>query len=347
METFDNICTPYVLTMAHNPFYLRTLDEKINKIPTAGLEALIGGRFHCLKRSTDNFFVGMGLGRVDFPMRVRLTSISGQKLEAFIPDLKNDFSYPSSIQYSGINVGGSMDLYIAGDGKWNIDLIAVECPTVSGQAGNIQFKFQGSNPWYIKLQVRNSKIPTAGLEALIGNKFHCLKRSSDNFFVGTGLAKVEKLPLRVRLTSISGQKLEAIIPDLKNDISYPSSIQYSGINVGGGPDGIQCFGQGDSAPYPSGGMGSVSYIPSGHKYVFHPGKFFCYLDIDDYVFLALVVTFYIAFPAVVITFCYYQVYKVIKNHNKSMANWGRSSQSLSAQEINITRTLFVIVVMFM
>jgi expansin (peptidoglycan-binding protein) len=76
------------------------------RIPTAGLEALIGGRFHCLKRSTDNFFVGMGLGRVNFPLRVRLTSISGEQVEAFIPDLKNDFSYPSNIQYSGIKVGG-------------------------------------------------------------------------------------------------------------------------------------------------------------------------------------------------------------------------------------------------
>lgn len=50
-----------------------------------------------------------------------------------------------------------MDLYINGDGRWKISFVAVDCPSVAGEAGNIQFRFQGSNPWYIKLQVRNSK----------------------------------------------------------------------------------------------------------------------------------------------------------------------------------------------
>lgn len=95
-------------------------------------------------------------------------------------------------------------------------------------------------------------------------------------------------------------------------------------------------------------IASMSYIPSGpHGYVFHPGKFFCYLHIDDYVFLLLTVTFYIAFPAMLIAFCYYKVYKTIQKHNRSMSNWGSSSQRLSVQEINITRTLFLILVMFM
>lgn len=95
-------------------------------------------------------------------------------------------------------------------------------------------------------------------------------------------------------------------------------------------------------------IASVSYIPSGPRgYVFHPGKFFCYLHIDDYVFVLLTVTVYIAFPAMLIAFCYYKVYKTIQKHNRSMSNWGSSSQSLSVQEINITRTLFMIVVMFM
>jgi melatonin receptor type 1A len=84
------------------------------------------------------------------------------------------------------------------------------------------------------------------------------------------------------------------------------------------------------------------YIPSGHKYVFNPGKFFCYLNIDDYVFLALIVTVYIALPAMVIVFCYYKVHKTIQKHNKSMSN-----SSLTVQEINITKTLFLIVLMFM
>ena len=49
------------------------------------------------------------------------------------------------------------DLYVIGDGKWKTEFKAVECPTVPGKDGNIQFRFTGSNPWYIKLQTRNSK----------------------------------------------------------------------------------------------------------------------------------------------------------------------------------------------
>lgn len=88
-------------------------------------------------------------------------------------------------------------------------------------------------------------------------------------------------------------------------------------------------------------VGSLSYIPFGHKYVFNPGKFFCYVDVQDYAFLAITVIFYIFLPTNVIAFCYYNIYRVIKKHNNSMSNWQ------SSHEIKITRMLFVIVVMFM
>lgn len=91
-------------------------------------------------------------------------------------------------------------------------------------------------------------------------------------------------------------------------------------------------------------IGSVSYIPTGHKYIFNPGKYFCYLNIDDNLFLAMVVTVYTALPAIIIVFCYYQVHKVISNHNQSIEF--NSAQSLTVQEINITKTLFLIVVIF-
>jgi len=89
-------------------------------------------------------------------------------------------------------------------------------------------------------------------------------------------------------------------------------------------------------------IGSVSYVLTGHKYIFNPGKYFCYLNMDDDLFLAMVVTFYTALPSIIIAFCYLQVHKVIRRHNKSIA----SSSTLTAQEINITKTLFFIVVVF-
>ena len=54
-------------------------------------------------------------------------------------------------------LAAGFDLYIEGYGKYKTSFKAVECPTVSGKDGNIQFRFTGSNPWSMKLQARNSK----------------------------------------------------------------------------------------------------------------------------------------------------------------------------------------------
>lgn len=52
---------------------------------------------------------------------------------------------------------GGFDLFITGHGKWKTSFKAIECASISGQDGNIKFRFDGSNNWYLKLQVRNSK----------------------------------------------------------------------------------------------------------------------------------------------------------------------------------------------
>ena len=70
------------------------------------MEVLVNNRFHCLTRVRDNFFVGMRLGRFQTPLRVRLTSVSGEQVEALIPDIKDDVSFPASVQFAGINGGG-------------------------------------------------------------------------------------------------------------------------------------------------------------------------------------------------------------------------------------------------
>ena len=54
------------------------------------------------------------------------------------------------------NTGG-YDLYIPGDGRWEIETKAIDCPTVPGQDGNIMFRFVENNLWSFKLQARNIK----------------------------------------------------------------------------------------------------------------------------------------------------------------------------------------------
>jgi len=137
--------------------------------------------------------------------------------------------------------GNGIDLYVRGDGRWKINYKAIDCPTISGNRGKIQFFFQGSNPFFIKLQARNTKVPTAGIEVFVKNKYHCLTRVSDNFFVGGSLGKVS-FPLRVRLTSITGEQVVAAIRELKNGVSLQSGVQFKGFRSGSKP--LKCFGQG-------------------------------------------------------------------------------------------------------
>ena len=75
------------------------------RIPTAGMELLVNGRYHCMKRVSDNFFIASGLGKMETPLRVRLTAINGYQVTTRIPEIKNDFDFPSKVQFKGIKRG--------------------------------------------------------------------------------------------------------------------------------------------------------------------------------------------------------------------------------------------------
>ena len=77
-----------------------------SRVPTAGIEVLVNGKYHCLTRVNDNFFVGTRLGKIPTPLRVRLTAITGEQVVTTISEIKNDFSFSSAVQYKGIK-GGS------------------------------------------------------------------------------------------------------------------------------------------------------------------------------------------------------------------------------------------------
>eukprot|EP00795_Rhopilema_esculentum_P013951 gene13951-4910_t len=140
---------------------------------------------------------------------------------------------------------GDLDFYIPGDGKWEIELKAIDCPDVSGSQGNIQYRFTGSNPWYLKLQITNAKQPAAAVEFFKEGKWHCAKRTADNHFVWSGVGKID-FPLRTRLTSISGETVGGDIQKLINDKDQNSGFQYKKlkeVNEGGAPK-LPCHGQG-------------------------------------------------------------------------------------------------------
>ena len=91
---------------------------------------------------------------------------------------------------------------------------------------------------------------------------------------------------------------------------------------------------------------TIPYFLSGHKMVFHPAKFFCYLQIDSGPFTAFMVTVYIGLPTCVIAFCYVRIFQTVRSHNNNFQTAGVGSNRVNVEEIKVARTLFVIVVFF-
>jgi len=72
------------------------------------MEILKNGKYSCLKRTGDNYFIGDGLGTVDFPMTVRVTAVTGEQREAVLPSMENDNNILSDVQFSGFAAGGKL-----------------------------------------------------------------------------------------------------------------------------------------------------------------------------------------------------------------------------------------------
>lgn len=144
------------------------------------------------------------------------------------------------------NCKQGFDLYTPGSDQWKTQFKAIDCPTVSGINGNIKFRFLESNPWAMKLQTRNSRVVTVGLEIFQSGRWICLPRADDNFFLVGSPNKIN-FPLRVRLTSVSGEQVESTITELKNNVDLTSSVQFSGFIKGSDPRTITCYGQGPNS----------------------------------------------------------------------------------------------------
>ena len=52
--------------------------------------------------------MGDGLGKVDFPMTVRVTAVTGEQREAVLQSMQSDNNIMSNVQFSGSGAGGTM-----------------------------------------------------------------------------------------------------------------------------------------------------------------------------------------------------------------------------------------------
>ncbi|XP_031564433.1 melatonin receptor type 1B-B-like [Actinia tenebrosa] len=88
------------------------------------------------------------------------------------------------------------------------------------------------------------------------------------------------------------------------------------------------------------------YLVAGDIFIFHPGKLFCYLELSAGWFTAFLVGVYVGIPSAAIIFCYTKVFQTINARNKRYKK-DSNGDTVSVEEIKITRTLFVIVVFYM
>ena len=90
----------------------------------------------------------------------------------------------------------------------------------------------------------------------------------------------------------------------------------------------------------------LPYMFSGRKMVFHPSKFFCYLQVDSGAFTAFIMIVYVGLPACVIFYSYTRIFKTVRSHNNIFQNTGTETSTVNVEEIKVARTIFVIVVFF-
>lgn len=104
---------------------------------------------------------------------------------------------------------GDVDLAAPGDGRWAVSWNIVPCPTPGRRAG---FLLQGSNRYYVKVQVRNTAAPAASVTV---NGVRAA-RVVDNFWVARSAGGF-RLPLRVAGVTAAGGRFSGSLPSIIND----------------------------------------------------------------------------------------------------------------------------------
>jgi len=91
----------------------------------------------------------------------------------------------------------------------------------------------------------------------------------------------------------------------------------------------------------------LPYLCSDHRYVYHAGKFFCFqvVEVDFFTLLGYV---FVVIPMIVLTFCYYKVFRALRVHNERMQSMKRrgdqpTKSKITVEDINVTKTLFLTV----
>lgn len=107
-------------------------------------------------------------------------------------------------------------------GRVPIQWERVECPT----SAPVQFQFEGSNPYYLKLQVRDHRYGIQSVSVFHDGAYQPMTRGGDNHFIYTpGGPAVE--PINVRITATTGEVLQQSVGYIMNDVDLPGTAQFA------------------------------------------------------------------------------------------------------------------------
>jgi len=126
---------------------------------------------------------------------------------------------------------GDIDLNKAGDGRWKISWKSVACPIAS--TDKFFYKFEGSNNWYIKVQVVNAKLPIKAVAITLNNKDYPLTRSADNFWLLSPIpiplpSPPNNFSLKVKVTSSAGETVTDTITIVGGNIETNNGKRIQG-----------------------------------------------------------------------------------------------------------------------
>ncbi|WP_133566549.1 hypothetical protein [Marinicella litoralis] len=130
-------------------------------------------------------------------------------------------------------IEGDLDLHAEPqlDGRWDIAWSAIDCPV-----GNttLAYLFEGSNPFYIKMGVRNHRIAIKSLQVQpqTNGPFFTAERTSDNFFTCSACTVPYEFPMAVRIQGINNQIITDTVPGMMDDvlITGSESKQFESID---------------------------------------------------------------------------------------------------------------------
>jgi len=125
---------------------------------------------------------------------------------------------------------GDIDIGKSGDGRWGISWKAIPCPVGTQK---FSYKFAGSNPYYLKLQVVGPSVPVQSVQFVKGSTAYAGVRTADNFFnLPSGFPTPVTFPLTINVIDTNGQKVTDTISSLTNDVLIQGKAQFTDTTIG-------------------------------------------------------------------------------------------------------------------